>query len=122
MQDEEIIKKLYIDLCDASISKDLGKLNEILSDDYVLVHMTGIKQSKKDYIKSVKTGQLSYFDSKHENIQVHINGNDATIIGKTKTLASPFGSAKSWWNLKQDLTVKKINGKWKITQSKASLY
>ena len=122
MSDKELARKLYIDLCEASINKDLDKLDEILSDDYVLVHMTGMKQSKEDYIESVKNGELSYFETKHESIIVTINGNEATILGKTKTLASPFGSSKSWWNLRQDLKAKKINGKWILTYSKASTY
>lgn len=122
MSDKELARKLYIDLCEASINKDLDKLDELLSNDYLLVHMTGMKQSKEDYIESVKNGELSYFETKHESIEVTINGNEATILGKTKTLASPFGSSKSWWNLRQDLKAKKINGKWILTYSKASSY
>ena len=67
-----------------------------------------------------KSGELSYFESKHESIDV--NDDDATIIGKTKTLASPFGTSKSWWNLRQDLKAKKIDGKWILMYSKASSY
>ena len=122
MSDKELVRKLYIDLCEASINKDLIKLGEILSDDYVLVHMTGMKQTKEDYLDSVKSGELSYFESKHESIDVNVNGDDATIIGKTKTLASPFGTSKSWWNLRQDLKAKKIDGKWILMYSKASAY
>ena len=121
-QDELDLKQLYIDLCDASINKDIKTLENILSDDYVLVHMTGMKQSKEDYIESVKTGELSYFESIHENIKVDINENEAIIIGKTRTPASAFGSSKSWWNLKQDLKAKKVDGKWIIIYSKASTY
>ncbi len=122
MSEEEKIKKLYIDLSTASINKDVNKLNEILSDDYVLVHMTGLKQSKKDYINSVINGDLKYYDCIHESIDVKINGSKASVIGKTKTLASPFGMNKLWWRLKQDLIVEKIDGKWVILYSKASTY
>lgn len=122
MEDEEIIKELYIKLCDASIKKDKNTLLDILSDDYILVHMTGMNQSREQYIDSVLNGELKYFESKHESIEVNINGDTATIIGKTKTLASPFGMSKSWWRLRQDLEVKKINNEWKITKSKASTY
>ena len=122
ISDKELVRKLYIDLCEASINKDLIKLDEILSDDYVLVHMTGMKQTKEDYLDSVKSGELSYFESKHESIDVNVNGDDATIIGKTKTLASPFRTSKSWWNLRQDLKAKKIDGKWILMYSKASSY
>ena len=122
MSDKDIIKKLYIDLCEASINKDLKKLNEILSDNYILVHMTGMNQSKNDYINSVKNGELKYYENIHESIDINIKKDKAEVIGKTKTLASPFGMSKSWWRLKQKITLEKIDGKWLITKSIASTY
>ena len=122
MSDNDLVKQLYIDLCDASINKDLDKLNEILADNYILVHMTGMNQTKEDYINSVKNGDLKYYESIHESIDVKIANNKASVIGKTKTLASPFGISKSWWRLRQDLDLEKINGKWMIIHSVASTY
>ena len=112
MKDEEIVSQLYIDLWDASIGKNNEKLNEILSEDYILVHMTGMKQTKIEYINSVLKEELKYYDAIHEEINIKIDNERAYIIGKTKTLASPFSTSKSWWNLRQDLELKKINGKW----------
>lgn len=122
MQDKEIIKELYIDLCESSINKDIDKLNNILADNYILEHITGMKQTKDDYINSVKNGELKYYESIHESINIKIEGNKATLIGKTKTLASPFCSTISWWRLKQYLTIEKINNRWQITHSIASTY
>ena len=122
MEDKDIIKELYIKLCDASINKDIDSLNKILADEYVLIHMTGKRQSKKDYINSVLSGELKYYESVHESIEVNIDGDKATIIGKTKTLASPFGFGKSWWRLRQDVLLEKVNDTWIIKQSKASSY
>lgn len=118
----EEVKQVYIDLCEASMKKDISKLNEILSDDYILVHMTGMRQSKSEYINSVESGELKYFDLVHEDIDVSIDGDTAVVIGKTNTLASPFGMTKSWWRLKQELIIKKIDGKWKAVKSIASTY
>ena len=122
MTDKEIIKNLYIELCDASINKDLNKLDEILADDYILVHMTGMNQTKEDYINSVKNGDLKYYESIHEDIEITIKDNKANVVGKTITLASPFRMHKSWWRLRQDLELEKIDGKWIIKHSKASTY
>jgi len=122
MKDEEIIKDLYIALSTASIEKDLKKLDDILADDYALIHMTGLNQTKQDYINSVKNSELEYYDAIHEDIKISINGDEAHVIGKTKTLASPFGMTKSWWKLKQDIVMKKVDGKWLIKSSKASTY
>ena len=122
MTDKEIIKNLYIELCDASINKDLNKLDEILADDYILVHMTGMNQTKEDYINSVKNGELKYYESIHEDIEITIKDNKANVVGKTITLASPFRMHKSWWRLRQNLELEKIDGKWIIKHSKASTY
>ena len=122
MNDEEIIKELYIKLCNASIEKDINTLTKILADDYVLIHMTGKRQSKKDYINSVLNGELKYYESIHESIRVNINNNEAILTGKTKTLASPFGLSKTWWNLRQDILLKKEKDNWIIKQSQASSY
>lgn len=122
MTDKEIIRNLYIELCNASINKNVNKLDEILADDYILVHMTGMNQTKEDYINSVKNGDLKYYESIHEDIEITIKDNKANVVGKTITLASPFGMHKSWWRLRQDLELKKIDGKWIIKHSKASTY
>lgn len=116
------VKQLYIDICNASISKDINMLNRILSKNYVLVHMTGKRQSKEDYINSIINGELKYYESKHESIEVTIEGNKAEIVGKTLILAAPFGISKSWWKLRQDLTLEKINDEWKIVKSIAASY
>ena len=118
----EEVRQLYIDLCQASIDKNIDRLREILDEDYVLVHMTGMRQSKSEYINSIKNGELKYYDLVHEDIEVSIDEEHAKVIGKTNTLASPFGITKSWWRLKQELTMKKVNGKWKIVKSVASTY
>ena len=122
MNDKKVIENLYIKLCEASIHKYISTLNEILAKDYILVHMTGKEQTKQDYINSVKNGELKYYESIHESIDININGNNAHLIGKTKTLASPFGFDKSWWKLRQDILLEKENDTWIIKQSKASSY
>lgn len=122
MSDEDIVKNLYNKLNWASINEDIIILNEILSDDYTLIHMTGLKQTKNDYIKSVEKKELKYYEAIDDSIEVDIKENIARVVGKTKVLASPFGMKKSWWRLKQNMTLEKIDGKWLITKSIASNY
>lgn len=121
-KDIQEIKKIYISLCDASIYKDLETLDKILDESYILVHITGMKQTKKEYINSVRNGELEYYEAIHEKIDVEINQNKAHLVGMTKTLASPFGINKSWWNLKQEIDLEKKNDNWTIIYSIVSTY
>ena len=63
------------------------------------------------------------FSLLYENENIHsLKDNKANVVGKTITLASPFGMHKSCWRLRQDLELEKIDGKWIIKHSKASTY
>lgn len=48
----EVYKKMY----DAMIAKDADALNKALDDSFVLVHMTGMRQSKQAFIQAVLNG------------------------------------------------------------------
>ena len=122
MTDKEQIEEIYKNLSKASIDKDINLLNSILADDYILVHMTGMQQTKEDYINSVVNEELIYYEAIHEKIDIEINRNKAKVIGKTKTLASPFGMSKNWWRLKQKMYLEKTDDKWIIKKSIASTY
>ena len=48
----------------AMIEKDEAVLCEVLADDFVLVHMTGLRQDKNTYIRHIMNGTLNYFNKR----------------------------------------------------------
>lgn len=52
-------------------------------NDFVLIHMTGMRQSKEAFIKAVEDGTLNYFSAKHQNIETEIHGDTAALIGQS---------------------------------------
>ena len=124
MSDEEICARLYRDLCDASIAKDADGIAAVLADDYTLVHMTGMRQSKRAYIDAVLDGTLNYYSTEHDSIDVAISpdGEHATIRGRSRVSAAVFGGGRNTWRLQQDLKAEKIGGAWLLTESRASTY
>ena len=122
MEDKELVKNAYKKMYEGMIAKDEKILDEILDDSFVLVHMTGMKQSKDTFIKAVMNGTLNYFSSEHEHMPVEISGDTAVLIGQSYVAAAVFGGGRSNWHLQQKCSLKKINGEWKITRSVASTY
>ena len=104
------------------IAKDAGALEDVLDDSFVLVHMTGMRQDKKAFIKAVANGTLNYYACRDDSIDVKINGDTAALIGKSQVSAAVFGGGKRTWRLEQDLTLVKRAGQWRITQSEAGTY
>lgn len=122
MKDNELVIDAYQKMCQAMLLKDELSLNEVLDDRFVLVHMTGMRQSKKAFIRAVMNGTLNYYSAVHENISSETKGDAAVIIGQSCVTAAVFGSRASQWRLQQKCTLKKVNGVWKITESVASAY
>ncbi len=122
MDDKEQIIAAYKEMYRAMIAKDEAGLSAVLDDSFVLVHMTGMRQPKKEFIKAVLNGTLNYYSAEHENMPVEINGDSAVIIGQSYVAAAVFGGGRSNWRLQQKCSMKKTDAGWKITRSVASTY
>ena len=122
MSDEEQIKELYRSYWNYMIDKNAEGLRDLMAGDYYLRHMTGVKQSVDEFLKGLLNGTFNYYSAEHDEIIVNINGDTATMIGKSRVLAAVYGGGKNSWRLQGDFTLRKENGSWKLISSKASTY
>ena len=121
--DEPLIRDAYIRMYDGMIAKDEATLREALDDSFVLVHMTGMRQSREEFINAILNGTLNYYSAEHENMPVEISSDGTAVLtGQSYVAAAVFGGGKSNWRLQQKCSLKKIGGTWKITRSVASTY
>ena len=122
MTDEALIKELYRKYWDGMIRKDADALREMMSEDYYLMHMTGVKQSRETFLRGLLGGTFKYYSAEHDSIEVRVKGDAAEMTGKSKVLAAVYGGGKHSWRLAGDFTLRKENGSWKLTSSMASTY
>ena len=118
----EIIKDLYREYWRCMIAKDEEGLRSIMSPDYVLRHMTGVHQSKDEFIKGLMNGTFNYYSADHDSIEVMIDGDTAGMTGKSRVNAAVYGGGRHTWRLRGDFTLRKEAGEWKFTGSRASTY
>ena len=100
----EKFRKLYIKMYEAMLLKDIASLSDMHDDDFVLVHMTGVRQNKKEYLKAVQDGTLNYYS--YDSVEV-IPINDYSFIGRCRVLAAVYGGSKHTWNLQFDIELTK---------------
>ena len=122
MNDIETIKEIYRRYWKCMIDKDESELRSLMSDDYYLMHITGTRQSIDEFISGLLDGTFNYYSAEQDDIQISVNGNTATMVGKSKVLAAVYVGGKSRWRLRGDFTLRKGNENWKLTSSKASTY
>ena len=120
--DKEQIQSLYVAMYKAMMAKDTLALGKLLSDDSVLVHMTGHKQSKQEYLSEIASGVLNYYSVETDSLDIVVNGDTARMIGRSRVNAAVYGGGRHTWRLQMDSQLRKIDGKWLITYSRASMY
>ena len=119
---KQAIETLYRQMYRAMIAKDTTTLSRVHADDFVLVHMTGMRQSKQEYINAIADGTLNYFSVVDESIDISIDGNAATLTGRSRVTAAVFGGGRHTWRLQLRFTLEKRDGQWLLTSSRASTY
>ena len=122
MNDREQIEELYRIYWQCMISKDIAGMDRIMAEDYELRHMTGLRQPKQDFFRSVISGELNYYSAKHDKIIVEVSGDTAVMTGKSRVEAAVYGGSRNTWRLQGDFTLRKEDGTWKLTSSRASTY
>ena len=122
MTDEQAIRKVYEDMYRAMIAKDTVALGHVLSDDSVLIHMTGHRQPRKEYLAEIAVGVLNYYSVETDALEITVNGDTARMVGRSRVNAAVYGGGRHTWRLQMDSQLCKIDGKWLITYSKASTY
>ena len=122
MTDKEQIQGLYETMYRAMIAKDTVALGRLLTDDSVLVHMTGHKQSRKEYLSEIASGVLNYYSVETDSLEITVDGESARMVGRSRVNAAVYGGGRHTWRLQMDSQLCKIDGKWLITYSKASTY
>ena len=122
MDDEERIRELYRKYWRCMIAKDVDGLRGLMTDDYFLLHMTGVKQTAEVFLKGLLDGTFHYDSAEHDSIEVIVTGDRASMIGKSRVLAAVYGGGKHSWRLRGDFTLRKEEGRWKFSSSSAATY
>ena len=122
MEDEELIQNAYIEMYNGMIDKDRFILEKVLDENFILIHMTGMRQTRESLIRSILNGTLNYYSARHDKIKVEISGNTAAMIGQSVVEAAVFGGRRSTWRLALQMDVHRVNEGWKLTEASASTW
>ena len=96
MDDRKQIEQLYKQMYQAMIAKDIAALDTILADGSVLIHMTGTKQSKKQYLHEIENGTLNYYSVEDDEISITVNGTTAEMTGRSRVNAAVYGGGRHY--------------------------
>ncbi len=120
--DRQQIRQLYETMYQAMVAKDTATLNRVYANEMVLVHITGMRQSKKEYLDAIANGTLNYYTAVHEQMEVTVEGDRAALTGRSRVTAAVFGGGRHTWPLQLRFRLVKRDGQWLFTEARASTY
>ncbi len=89
---------------------DVSTLEKLLAPDFSLTHMTGYVQPREEWLAQVKNGQMHYFSSREESIEVTAIPNGWQVTGRNRVLADIHGGGKNEWGLNTVMPIGEVNG------------
>ena len=122
MEDKQQIEDLYRQMYRAMIAKDIAALDSILDEGSVLVHMTGVRQQKRDYLHEIKNGTLNYYSVDDDEMIINVDDDTATMTGRSRVNAAVYGGGRHTWRLQMQSTLVKKDGRWLFVEQRASTY
>ncbi len=122
MDDKKEIAALYERMYRAMIAKDSATLARVMTDDFELIHMTGMRQTKKQYIDAIMDGTLNYYSATTERLDIKVDGDEAVLTGRSRVTAAVFGGGRHTWPLQLRFRLRRTTDGWQFTESSASTY
>jgi ketosteroid isomerase-like protein len=110
-EDKQKILAIYQQIDAAMVNKDTQGLENILDDNYVLVHMTGYHQPKREWLEQIDNEHMKYYKTMPQKTTITIEGNTATLICDTKIDARIYGF-RTTWSMKMEMHFDKRGENW----------
>ena len=100
------------------VEQRTDELGELLSPDFVAVHISGYEQTKAEWLDQIRSGQMRYHGFEEVTATVTIDGDSAVAVTRNLVDATIYGS-RATWPLESTTTYVRHGGTWKAQHSRA---
>jgi hypothetical protein len=107
--------------CQAMVAGDADAVGGLLADDFTLVHMTGYRQPKPEWLADVRSGEMTYHSTVDVEVTVDVSGGSPVLSARTRTEATIWGGHGTW-PLQLRITYRQQDGAWVAAGSVASTW
>ena len=111
----------YADQREAMVAGDADALGALLADDFTLVHMTGYRQPKAEWLADVRSGAMTYHSMTDVDVVVDVSGEAPVVTARTRTEATIWGG-HGIWPLQLRITFRRQDGAWIAAGTVASTW
>ncbi len=120
-EDEAQLTTAYREMYRALLAAHTDRLRALLDDRFTRTHMTGRMQPKRDWLKAIDSGEMSYHEAEEESVAVEVKGDAAILVGRSVVTATIYG-ARGTWDLQLTTSYARRAGKWLALRTVATTF
>ena len=92
----DAVRASYAAQREAMVAGDADALGALLAEDFTLVHMTGYRQPRGEWLADVRSGAMSYRSMEDVDVSVDMSGEAPVVTARTRTAATIWGATGTW--------------------------
>ena len=97
----------------AMLGADLDLLDRLLADELSYAHSSGVRDTKDEYLRKVRSGYYRYLSVEHPVERVEVVGDTAIVVGRMTSDLLVGGTPKTIDNLALAVWVRR-DGHWEL--------
>lgn len=105
------------------VAGDTQALGTMLDEEFILTHITGLRQPKEGWLAQMRQGRFIYHSMEERSVTVELNSGRARLVGDTQTDSAVSGSRRSnGWRLRMAQDYEWRDGRWIALNCVTSLW
>lgn len=97
---------------DAMIAADTVRLGAMMDDSIILRHITGMTQTKREWLEEVANGSMKYHKIEKRDVVVTSNSDGSASVSFTSVITATIWGSYGTWTLSGTMRLVKRNGRW----------
>jgi hypothetical protein len=96
----------------AMIAADTVRLGAMMDDGIILRHITGMTQTKREWLEEVASGSMKYHKIEKRDVVVTSNSDGSANVSFTSVITATIWGSYGTWTLSGTMRLVKRSGRW----------
>ena len=110
------IEQFLDDWNNAMIAADTARLGAMMDDDIILRHITGMTQTKREWLEEVASGSMTYHKIETRDVAVTFNREGSASVSFTSVITATIWGDYGTWTLSGKMRLGRRFGRWIRTE------
>ena len=106
------IEQFLDDWNDAMVTADTVRLGAMMDDEIILRHITGMTQTKREWLEEVASGSMKYHKIVKRDVSITFASDGSASVSFTSVITATIWGSYGTWTLSGTMKLVKRNGRW----------